>query len=379
MKILLNTLGIQDSGGITVLDKVLEECKASEYDFYIYCNNNENIKKLIDKYKEIKNFHFRKLQITNFLSRLYMENVVFKKVIAQYNIDLVYNFSGSAQFFLSVPQLTKVHNLLFYSKKIDSVYFQRREYIKWLQQIYFKRLVFHAMLRQVKYVEVQSSHVQNAIGDFIDITQKEFFIKSDIDVTQQSFLEPKSYDFSKKVRFLFIVGPHFEYLHKNFADFVGAMRLLQKTNLDFEIDITLTKEQLHNSELWDNALDRQTNFLGYIDTKKEAATLFRENTVLISTSVIETVGLHVIEAIQNGVVAIVPDELYAKSVYGDAIVTYDLFNRDSLVMSIESLFSLEPNKVQDIIRKNQQYIINNENNKYQNVVDIFKKVEVENV
>ncbi|WP_152184251.1 glycosyltransferase [Sulfurimonas indica] len=375
MHILLNALGIQDSGGITVLEKVLDECQNSQYNFFIYCNDNENIEKLIKKYKSIENFHFKKMKIKNFFHRLFIENIFFKKVVQQYNIDLAYNFSGSAQFFLHVPQLTKVHNLLFYSKKIDSVYLQKREYLKWLKQIFFKRIVFHAMLRQVKYVEVQSIHVKEAIREFLDISHKEFFIKSDIDITPQSFLEPKVYDFSKKVRFLYIVGPHFEYLHKNFLDFTEAMSVLHNNNLDFEIDVTLTKEQLQSSHLWNKELNYKTNFLGYIDTKKETSKIFRENTILISTSVVETLGLHVIEAIQNGVIAFAPNDSYAKSVYGDDIITYTLFDVSSLVRTIEKLLSLEPNEVQDIIRKNQQYIINNENKKYQNVVDIFKKVE----
>ena len=373
--ILVNALGIQDSGGIKVLEKVLDECEVSQYNFFIYCNDNENIEKLIKKYKSLENFHFKKMKIKNFFHRLFIENVIFKKVVEQKNIDFVYNFSGSAQFFLGIPQLVKVHNLLFYSKKIDSIYWKKREYLKLFKQVLLKRIVFHTMLRRVKYVEVQSIHVQKAMSDFLDVSQKEFFIKSDIDISALSFLEPKAYDFSKKVRILYIVGPHFEYLHKNFLDFTEAMTVLHSNNLDFEIDVTLTKKQLHSSYLWNKELDDKTNFLGYIDTKKEASQLFRKNTILISTSVIETLGLHVIEAIQNGIIAITPDKSYAKSVYGQDIYTYTLFDTDSLVKTIENILSSEPNEVQDIIRKNQQYIINNEKKKYQSIVDVFKKVE----
>ena len=43
--------------------------------------------------------------------------------------------------------------------------------------------------------------------------------------------------------------------------------------------------------------------------------LFYDNTVLISTSVVETLGLHVIEGIKNSVI-ITPNEQYADVVYG---------------------------------------------------------------
>ncbi len=43
MNILINALGIQDSGGITVLDKVLDECSRYTLDDYlIVCHDNTN-------------------------------------------------------------------------------------------------------------------------------------------------------------------------------------------------------------------------------------------------------------------------------------------------------------------------------------------------
>jgi hypothetical protein len=57
---------------------------------------------------------------------------------------------------------------------------------------------------------------------------------------------------------------------------------------------------------------------------------FQSNTILVSTSIIETLGLHVIEAIQNGVAVIVPNEKYSLSVYGSSVLTYETFNHDSL-------------------------------------------------
>ena len=41
--ILINCIGIKDSGGITVLEKLLNEIKDSEYSYLIICNQNQNI------------------------------------------------------------------------------------------------------------------------------------------------------------------------------------------------------------------------------------------------------------------------------------------------------------------------------------------------
>ena len=332
---------------------------------------------MIDEYKSIKNFEFLMIENKGFIQRLYYENIVFRKMIKEEKISLVYNFSGSAQFFLPIPQITKVHNLLFYSKKIDKVYFEKKEYLKWFKQIFLKRIVFHMMLKQTKYIEVQSSHVQEYISDFIDISKKYFFIKSDISFAKDSFSMIKNYDFTKRIRFLFIVGPHFEYIHKNFDDFVKAMILLKEENINFEINITLTKEQLHNSNIWNKELDKNTNFLGYI-SKDEIKKQFIDNTILISTSVIETLGLHVIEAVQNGIISIVPNELYSIKVYGKDILTYELFNILSMRDKIKEISLLTNNEIKDTISKNQDFLISNENKKYKNILQIFDKIKKEN-
>lgn len=371
--ILINSLGIQDSGGITVLEKLLNEIKNTSYKYLIICNQNENIKKLINKYKEYENCEFFQIPSKSFLNRLYIENIVFRRIIKQQEISLIYNFSGSALFFLSVEQITKVHNLLFYSKKIDQIYFEKKQYLKWLKQILLKRIVFHAMIKQTNYIEVQSNHVIEYMSDFINISQKHFFIKSDIYLKDELFQKPQEYSFTKKLRFLYIVGPHFEYIHKNFEDFVKVMIMLKKENIDFELVITLTKEQLLNCALWNKNLDKNTKFLGYI-SKNELNKQFEDNTILISTSVIETLGLHVIEAIQNGILSIVPDEKYSLYVYGENIITYNLFDTESLLKTIKSITLLNNNEIKDTIIKNQQYLIENENKKYQNIVDVFDEI-----
>ncbi len=372
-KILINGLAIQDSGGITVLEKLLQEIQNSSFNYLIVCNKNDNILNLIVKYKDVENFEFMVLENKGFLYRLYYENIIFRKLLKDKNIDLVYNFSGSTQFFMKKPNITKVHNLLFYSKKVDLIYCQNKEYLKWFKQIYIKRLVFLSMIKQTKYIEVQSLHVKNYLADFIYISNKEFFIKSDINFLEKDFSNPKNYNFSKKIKFLFIVGPHFEYLHKNFTDFVSVMIELQKLKLNFEINITLSRKQLNNSSVWNASLDENTNFLGYI-SKNDIKSQFLDNTILISTSVIETLGLHVIEAVQNGILAIVPNENYSNCVYGEDVLRYELFDISSLLNRIKGVILLTNNHTKDIITKNQRYLIENENKKYNSITEVFVKV-----
>ena len=375
VKVLINSLGIQDSGGVVVFNHFLYEIKNNSSEFLIVCNSGKFVGAVIEQYKGYRNLRFVVLKNRGFVYRLYYENFIFKRLVKDNEIQLVYNFSGSAQlnFLIHIPQLTKVHNLLFYSRNLDAVYHSKKAYFEWFKQVFFKRLYFRFMLNQSKYIEVQSNHVQDCLSDFIDTKNKIFYEKSDIDVCSDAFSLPRKYNFSKIIKFLYIVGPHFEFIHKNFITFVNALTAFDRLNIDYEINITLTKDQLYNSEIWDSALDSKTNYLGYIDSQDEMNKLFCSNTILISTSIIETLGLHVIEGIKNGVITIAPNESYARIVYGDNMNLYDTLNSDSLLNAIQVVLNSD-SPHSELILSLQDRLKKSEMAKHHNILNIFKEV-----
>ena len=152
------------------------------------------------------------------------------------------------------------------------------------------------------------------------------------------------------------------------------MVMLFNSGLNFHINITLTYEELKRSGLWNDKLNKITSFLGYIDTNKRMKTLFCDNVILISTSVTETLGLHVIEATQNGVLCIVPDESYSENVYGNSVLTYNLFDCENLMETIMLLKSYKNSACHSLILDNQRYICHNEKDKYSNSLSIFNDV-----
>ena len=374
MNILINAFGAVNSGGITVLEKISDELLQNQHNQYIFiCNHNEAIMKLVDKYKDLNNVEFQIVVRKGFLYRMYFENFIFKKIINNHAINFIYNFSGTRQFFINIPQLIKVQNLLFYSKKLDNSYKLNSQFILWIKQVFLKRIVFKFMLNRSKHIEIQSSHVKSCLLNFINTRERLFYVKSDIDVFDGLFLAPKQYNFSKKIKFLYIVGPHFEHLHKNLIDFTSAMSGMSNKDIDFEINITLTNEQLNNSKVWDASLNSKTNFLGYMDNQEKMTELFCDNTILISTSIIETLGLHVVEGIKSGVITIAPDEEYANTVYGDNMFKYELFNKDSLVSVIMNIINYKESyggkilSIQDDLRRSEM-------SKFSSILDVFNEV-----
>jgi glycosyltransferase involved in cell wall biosynthesis len=375
--ILVNALGIKDSGGISAFVKTLRELSGREgYRYIVVCNKEKNIEYVIKNYNNDDSFLFIFVPSYGAVYRLLYENFYFKKIIYKYNVGLVYNFSGIAQLSLPVPQLVKVHNLLLYCTKLDRYYFKHNLYFDWLTKIFIKRMVFLFLLKKADYFEMQSDHVINHLADFINLKSKKVFIKSDIDISSELINLPKDYDFFNKINILYIVGPHFNSPHKNFLDFVNAMTTLKESGIEFEISITLTKKQLKESCLWDDSLNNITNFLGYIENNDELYRQFTNNTILISTSIVETLGLHVIEAIQHGCVAIVPSEKYSFTVYGPDIYTYNLYDIKDLFLSIMNVVtSKDPEDIKLNVNKTISYLNKKERQKIDDIVDIFNIIK----
>ena len=375
MNILVNAFGIADSGGVRVLEKFVADAAIMKHDknFIIMFNNFDVFLRFKKLFGENDIFEFRYKKLDSFIYRIIYENIFFKKIIKTKKINLIYNFSGTSQIFIKQPQLLKMHNLLFFSKKLNEHYFSKYDFILWLQQVYIKSIFFRLMLSLSNNIEIQSKHVADSLSKFINLNNKKIYIKSDIQTSPNDFKKVKNYNFSNKIKFLYIVGPHFEYPHKNFNDFVLTMLRLKDTGIDFEINITLTKNELENSRYWDSSLNSHTNFYGYISDSETLDSLFCDNAILISTSIIETLGLHVIEAIKNGIISIVPNEEYSKDVYGNNMFFYDLHDVSSLTKTILSLIKTH-NFISDKIRSQQAYLVQNEGNKFNNMQTIFDEV-----
>ena len=84
--------------------------------------------------------------------------------------------------------------------------------------------------------------------------------------------------------------------------------------------------------------------------------------------------MHVIEATLNGVLCIVPSESYSEKVYGDSVLTYNLFDCESLMEAVIQLKTYNNSSFHSLILDNQDYIYRNENNKYRNSLSIFNDV-----
>ena len=104
--------------------------------------------------------------------------------------------------------------------------------------------------------------------------------------------------------------------------------------------------------------------------------MFQNNSILVSTSIIETLGLHVIEAIFNGILVVTPKSDYSRFVYGKDIYTYKLFNPNSLADQICEIFKTPQIDLHTKILRSQTYLMEAEKDKIKNVSEIFDLIHI---
>jgi len=370
--ILINALGIQDSGGVHVLYKCLNELKsnATREEYIVFCYNTKEILSLIEKFRG-KNFVFKTTKRKSLFYRFTYEFIKFKKISKQRKIKLIYNFNGSFNPLISIPQVVKFHNLLFFSKRIDRTYLKSYNFFPWVKDILLHRLILLFLYRRVKYFEVQSQHVVDSLSNYLKIKNRKFFIKSDIDITK-NFLPPRKYNFKNKIKFLFVVGPHFRSPHKNLQVFFDSMLKLYGLGYKFEILITIEEESFKYFKTYEK-LYKKIKFLGYISDRKKLLDLYQDNTFLVSSSIIETVGFHVIDAIKMGLITLVPNEQYATDVYGEDVFTYQFSGKNSLEKVVANILTGNFNLEKKILGA-QKGLILRESRKIDNIKKVFTEV-----
>lgn len=373
--ILINALGIRDSGGVTVLDRALRECASDVDRKYLFVfSENESTSKLEADFLGAENICFYRFKIFNDIHRLYVENVLIRRLVKENSVTLIYNFSGSASFLSNVTQLIKLHDLSFFCKSVDKAYFANKKIFAWLREVWLKRLVKSMMILKCDFAEIQSSHVKNHIEEYVSLEKHRVFLKSDIDISQGDFTAPLLTGRDEVLKIIFVVGPHFQSIHKNLKIFVQAMSQLNCEGVDFEILITLKREELVASKLWDERLDVKTKFMGYLP-RQQIKSLFTGNSLLVSTSMIETLGLHVVEALQGGIPVLVPNERYCEAVYGPYVQRFETYDPKSLAICIQRFLNMPVVQKVENVKNSQRFLLNSENAKLQSVSEIFDSIQ----
>lgn len=327
-KVLVVDVAAEKGGALTVLNDYIEKFSRdtkAEYYFVlsnVYKEENGNIKFI--QLPWVKN---------SYAHRLFFDLVFIYYLIHKYEIDEIYSLQNNAFICTSLPQTVLLHNALFFSER---KYSYKQSKSIWLYQNIISRYVRFS-LNYTKNVIVQANWIKKVLINKWGISE------DSIVVDKPSFEVP---DIIKPVclpdgtSFFF---PANGAVYKNHLYMMKAF----KTINDFaSLVLTGTFEDL-NSECKRYIEQNNLNvfFLGNLN-KDEMCYVYK-NTVLVFPSLIETVGLPLLEAkaLNSRILAI--DLEYSKEALDnyDNVRYFSPYDIDELTRLMEIEISMQSSEV----------------------------------
>ncbi len=183
------------------------------------------------------------------------------------------------------------------------------------------RIALNQSLKKAALIIVQTNHIRKLMLNYLDFHKIK--IKAEIQVVKPIHLissdlhEDEITNESNEFRLIY---PAKNFPHKNINLAVSAVKKLPKN-----VKLNLTTDE--------KKTDEKINFLGKI-SYPQLIDFFKNSHALLFTSERETLGLPMLEALEFGKPAVLPNLPYAREIYGDAGVYFDEFSPESIAQAI---------------------------------------------
>lgn len=250
----------------------------------------------------------------------------FDRLVRQHKCDVVINLAGMAGK-LSVPQILMIQNALYFSSEGQRTYRHRnvplRYQIRNFLEVPLARWFFGASSRLSQRVVVQSEVMRERVcADFPHTKDNIFVVRPSVPSVPSSTIEnqPALSQLSKcrGKRFLYVGNDH---PYKNIQVIIDAARESWSEGLDWHFFLTLNR-------FW-KSTSPNIHFLGPLG-RSELATAIRHSNALIMPSLVETVGLPMLEAMKMGTPVLAADRPYAREMCGDFADYFNPFQSQEL-------------------------------------------------
>lgn len=315
-------------------------------EFYDYVRNSQELKQhkfvflLNQKYfEETDNIRIETNVKKDWLHRLMFDLFTGKKYIKKINPDLVISLQNTIVFGLKCKQFVYVHQAIPFQIKKNFSFFKRSE----CKYAIIQKMIGYIIKRSIKKADltiVQTKWMKESIKKCTHISEKRIIdimpninilrVDNSIKFDNHSFFYPANND-----------------LYKNHKCIYDACKILnEERDIKYNIDLTI-----ENGEIIDNI-----NYIGKLPIKK-VYEKYKEST-LIFPSYIETVGLPLIEAKENGSIILVADCDYAKEVLNgyENVYYFNPFDSKELSELMKRIIN------NDIVKKEIKLIQEEKNN-----------------
>lgn len=293
MNILVYNVAAEYAGALTILKQFHNEvvaCQDKSHTWYFVVSadvleETDNVK--VIRVPWIKKSWFHRWCYDKFCAR---------KLIKQYNIDLVFSMQNMPIDGVKCPQVVYLHQSLQFSP-VKYSFFKKEERLYWIRQNIICNLMRRA-LKKADSIIVQTKWMQEATKKWLDKFDKKIqvvFPNVEIEVNDEIQIE--------KERQLFIY-PAGDGIHKNHQLIIKACEILSERDVPYRVFFTMTYDSNpYARDLYEQVEKKKLNieFVGLL-SNDEIMKLYRKAT-LVFPSYIETFGLPLLEAkLSNGMI-----------------------------------------------------------------------------
>ncbi|ASM52812.1 hypothetical protein PNIG_a0502 [Pseudoalteromonas nigrifaciens] len=304
---IVNAVASKEGGALTVLQSFIKECNPNNSYIFFIGVSKENFPAASNiRYIEkigvtgLKRFIWDCLGVSRFIKS---ENISVYEIISLQNTG--------------VKGVKGVKQSVYYHQAIPLTNIHWNPFKKGERQLAFYKYIYPFFVKffdspDVSYI-VQASWVKNALSSYFKFNQTKVFIEKPLFKLDELFVKKSTTDLSKH---LYLFYPASEYLYKNHHLLIEALNYIKKiepTLLDaFTFLFTLDEDSYTYQKAQFYEVAEYCDFLGFIDRDEVFSIYQKEGVHLIFPSVIETLGLPLLEASYFGCDILVSDLPYSR-------------------------------------------------------------------
>lgn len=333
----INAIGTRGGGCETVLRSLLRgleksnHCRSGISKVIVFTLPKKSYGFVYSKDEFVKVVHCPWVTDNAVLRYVWM-NRAFNKLVHRYKCDAVINMGGIAGA-LSIPQSIFLQNSLYFSTEAINTYFQKDVSLKKKIRKYIEIPLFKYFLRsscrKAKDIVVQSNTMKQWLERDIDnAIGKVRVVRPAVPLIQQAGVSKPTIKTHVRKVFLYVGNDE---PYKNLKIIFSLAEKCSTDHPDWEFCLTTTRPRNVSYNVSSNV-----RFLGNI-SKNDLFQEMKNATALLMPSLVETVGLPLIEAHAIGLPIVVADRAYARELCASAATYFDPLSVNALQKALEEI------------------------------------------
>ena len=320
MKIIVNDIAASYGGALTILlsfyTYLIDSKDNNEWVFFLsepHIRETENIKVVL--FPKVKKNSFEKLKF---------DFIYGKEIIKKYNPDAILSLQNIIIFGAKCPQYNYVHQSIPYqADKLYSFLKRDEREVAIIQHIIGK--IIDLSIKYATATFVQTNTMKKAIIDKLHINPSKIACSFPKNIVSNNY----SHSIQKWDRTSFFY-PTGDTIYKNNSIITKACCILdERCKLDYTVYLTMESEK-EEKNIHVKKIGRQS---------REMMDFYYESTTLIFPSLIETIGLPLIEAEQHGTLILAADLSYAHEILDgySNVLFFNPYKPESLANLMEKI------------------------------------------